>query len=83
MLFSHSAHYTYLQSPQMTRSKKPTLVQESEGEEFSDAIFSSTSEASDNKEEPVEDTWVFPIVGHQAKRAEYEGVCGTKLAILN
>jgi hypothetical protein len=62
----------------MTRRKKPTPVQESEGEEFSDVIDDFSLVASDS-EELVEDVWVFPIVGPQAKRAEYEAVCRPKL----
>jgi hypothetical protein len=56
----------------MARKKKSTpVVQESEGEEFSDV---STNSAASSELSAIDDGWVFPIVSAKAKREEYEAV---------
>ena len=65
----------------MVHRKKTTPLQESEGEDFGDDSDDSTSSNSKvgGIEDLVEDDWVFPIVRPNAKRAEYEAVCSTKV----
>lgn len=46
--------------------RPPKSKVQSEAEEFSDVSSGSGSE-----DEVVEDNWVFPVVGHDAKRPEY------------
>jgi hypothetical protein len=58
----------------MVYKKKRPVIQESEGEDFSD--FSDDSEAS-GIEDPLDDGWVFPVVQYKASRDEYQTVCET------
>jgi hypothetical protein len=44
---------------------------QSEAEEFSDV----SSGAFSSEDEVIEDNWVFPVVGDDAKRTEYKKVC--------
>lgn len=43
---------------------------QSEAEEFTDVSSGSIS----SEDEVVEDNWVFPVVGHNAKRPEFKEV---------
>ena len=64
----------------MARKKKSTpVVQESEGEEFSDVSTNSAASSELSAiDDPIDDGWVFPIVSAKAKREEYEAVCEIK-----
>jgi hypothetical protein len=60
-----------IENSQMVNRKKNPIIEESEGEKFSD--FSDDS-AGSTIEDPLDDGWVFPVVPLKAKRDEYETV---------
>ena len=60
----------------MAHKKRLTpVVQESEGEEFSDVSTNSAASSELSAfDDSIDDGWVFPIVSAKAKREEYEAV---------
>ena len=64
-MFSQSFPISFLVMPHPSKSKA-----QSEAEEFTDVSSGSIS----SEDEVVEDNWVFPVVGHNAKRPEFKEV---------
>lgn len=64
----HTFSQTSLVMPPPSKTKA-----QSEAEEFSD-VSSDSANSIDSEEEVIEDNWVFPVVGHNAKRHEFQEV---------